>query len=253
METMKQLVHSLLSDTSNAVSHLQRINEALLKEYELHLGSYLSVLPLQVEIYYVNFQTRPLFVDTNMHCLSSMNAKIDPEIWSLQSGRFGKLYCHLRGHGGIDVCLSDNETYALSATIKSARINGEDVWSQSRVYARIMQIICEHEDRVGVEDITGWINGLDLQVLSRRAQPETGCVYHMKRRLRRMDKNNSLPLHSFMDVWNKKMPLTNVQRIDIYMAAHPTENALEVMRAHNYRFIPTGVRIKYGILPQARL
>lgn len=249
---MKQLVRNLLSDSSNTVSYLQLINEALLKEYELHYGGYLSIQPLQVEIYYVNFQAQPPFVDTNMQCLS-INSQIDPEIWQLQSNNFGKLYFHLRGRGGIDVCLSDSEHYALCSTVKSARINGEDVWGQSKVCERIMQTVGEHENVSKKEEIAYQINSLDLPSLSRREKPERGYVYHIKRRLRRLDKNNSLLLHSFMDIWNKKLSLTNMQRISVYMAAHPTENALEVMRGQGFHSIPAEARIRYGLSRKTHL
>lgn len=249
---MKQLVRNLLSDSSNTVFYLQQINEALLKEYELHYGGYLSIQPLQVEIYYVNFQVQPSFVDTNMQCLS-INSQINPEIWQLQSNNFGKLYFHLRGRGGIDVCLSDSEHYALCSTVKSARINGEDVWGQSKVCERIMQTVGEHENVSKKEEIAHQINSLDLQFLSCREKPEKGYVYHIKRRLRRLDKNNSLLLHSFMDIWNKKLSLTNMQRISVYMAAHPTENALEVMRGQGFHSIPAEARIRYGLSRKAHL
>lgn len=253
MEQMKQLVQNLLSDSSNTVSCLQLINEALLKEYELHYGGYLSLQPLQVEIYYVNFQAQPPFVDTNMQCLS-INSRIDPEIWQLQSNNFGKLYFHLRGHGGIDICLSDSEHYALCSTVKSARINGEDVWGQSKVCERIMQTVCEHENVSKKEEIAYKINNSqDLQTLSRREKSEKGHVYHIKRKLRRLDKNDSLLLHSFMDVWNKKLALTNMQRISVYMAAHPAENVLEVMREQGFHSIPVEARIRYGLSRKTHL
>lgn len=250
MEKMKQLVQNLLSDSRNAVSYLQQINEALLRDYEVHYDDYLSIQPLQVEIFYVNFHASPPFVDTNMQCISSADfrtARADPEIWQLQSDNFGKLYFHLRGRGGIDVCLSDSERYALCSTVKSARINGENIWGQSKVCEHVMQIIGGHENVSEKDEIARRINGADRQIISRRADPVTGPVYHVKRRLRRMDRNNSLQLHSFMDVWNRKLPLTNMQRINIYMAAHPAENVLDVMRERGIRSIPTEVRIKYGI------
>lgn len=250
MEKMKQLVQRLLSDNTNVVSCLQQINEALLRDYELHYGNYLSILPLQVEIFYVNYQTKPPFVDTNMQCMSSVNHyQPDSDVWDLQSARFGKLYFHLHGRGGIDICLSDSKQYALCSTVKSARINGEDVWGQFKVCERVMQIIGEYENLSGKEEIGCRINrGSDsLQSISHRVEPEAGHVYHIKRGLRRMDKNSSLQLHSFMDIWNKGLYLTNLQRIRIYMDAHPTENALEVIRQQKFRSIPAEVRIRYGI------
>ena len=81
---MKQLVRNLLLDSSNTVSCLQQINEALLKEYELHYNNYLSIQPLQVEIFYVNVPAKPPFIDTNMQCVSSGNSKIAPELWKQQ-------------------------------------------------------------------------------------------------------------------------------------------------------------------------
>lgn len=252
---MKQLVQRLLSDNINAVSYLQQINEVLLKEYELQYSDYLSILPLQVEIFYVNYQANPPFVDTNMQCISSVDHQPDLDIWNLQSARFGKLYFHLRGHSGIDICLSDNKQYALCSTVKSARINGEDVWGQSKVCERIMQIIGEHENVSEKEEIAYRINYScsDSQTILPRVKQETDHVYHIKRKLRHIDKNNALLLHSFMDIWNKKLPLTNMQRINIYMAAHPTENALEVMRKQNFRSIPVEVRLKYGISRKTHL
>ena len=247
MEKMKQLVRNLLLDSSNTVSCLKQINEALLKEYELHYNNYLSIQPLQVEIFYVNFQANPPFIDTNMQCVSSVNSKIDPEIWKLQSDNFGRLYFHLRGHGGIDICLSDSEQYALCSTIKSARINGEEIWGQSKVCEQVMQIVSEHEGISGKKEIAYQINNLDVQTISRRTKAETGYIYHMKRRLRHTDKNNSLLLHSLMDIWNKNLALSNIQRINIFMAAHPTEDPLEVIRRQGFRTIPVEVRNKYGI------
>lgn len=117
MERMKQTVHELLSERGNAIiSRLQQINEKLLKEYELHYSDYLLIQPLQMEIFYVNYHMTPTFVDTSMHCISSGNNLVDTDIWKLQSARFGKLYFHLKGQGGIDICLSDSRDFALCAT-----------------------------------------------------------------------------------------------------------------------------------------
>ena len=250
MEKMKQLVRELLSDSTNKESCLQQINEALLKEYELYYNDYLTIQPLQVEIFYVNFQACPPFIDTNMQCISSINTKIDTEIWPLQSNRFGKLYYHLRGRGGVDICLSDSEQYALCATI---RINNEEIWGQSKVCQRIAQIISKHENASTKEKIAEQINNRGVQNISLRAKAEADYVYHIKRKLRHMDKSYPLLLHSFMDIWNKKLSLTNLQRMNIYMAAHPTEDALEVMRRQGFHSIPVEIRIKYGIPRNAHL
>lgn len=49
MDKMKELVDGLLSTESLPVPFLQRINEALLKEYRLSAGGFLTVLPKEVE------------------------------------------------------------------------------------------------------------------------------------------------------------------------------------------------------------
>ena len=162
-------------------------------------------------------------------------------------------YISIYGHGGIDICLSDSEQYALCSTIKSARINGEEIWGQSKVCEQVMQIVSEHEGISGKKEIAYQINNLDVQTISRRTKAETGYIYHMKRRLRHTDKNNSLLLHSLMDIWNKNLALSNIQRINIFMAAHPTEDPLEVIRRQGFRTIPVEVRIKYGIAHKMHL
>ena len=44
-----------------------------------------------------------------------------------------------------------------------------------------------------------------------------------------------------------------MQRINTYMAAHPTENALEVMRKQGFHSIPAEARIKYGLSRKTHL
>lgn len=257
MEYLKKLVRDL-SEGNNGrndqIRLLQQVNEAMLKRYQLSIGGYLFVQPLEVEIFYVNRKSNPPYVDTNMHCL--IDPKMESELWQLQSARFGQLYYHLKGTGGIDVCLSDSNEYALCCTIKSARINDEEVWRQSNVRNTIVSRICEHDH---VEDRESVIQGINsptsLPVLSCREHPleESEAVYHTKRKLRRTDKNSSLPLHSFTDVWNKKLLLTSVQRITLYMKAHPEEDVMEVMRQQGFHAIPGEIRMRYNISRSQKL
>lgn len=67
MSTMKQLVAELLTVSGQLVACLQRINEALLKAYQLTIPSVLTLYPKEVEIYYVNLAIRPPYVDVNTH------------------------------------------------------------------------------------------------------------------------------------------------------------------------------------------
>lgn len=213
----------------------------------MSIGDYLLVQPLAVDIFYVNKKGSYPYIDTNMHCM--VDPKMQTEIWSLQSARFGQLYYHLKGAGGIDICLSDSPDYALCCTLKSARINGVDIWRQTKVRNTIVEHISEHENLEDKETVIQRINNIQsVPVLSCRENPITkGHVYHVKRQLRRTDKNSSLPLHSFMDIWNKNMPITTAKRINLYTHAHPTENVVEVMRRQGFHFIPIEIRIKYHI------
>ena len=94
---------------------LQGINEQVLKHYCISSGGYLKLIPKDVEIYYVNRMANPPYMDTNMQCM--MGSKNNDGIWKLQSGRFGQLYFHQKGTGGVDICLSDSPDYALYCSI----------------------------------------------------------------------------------------------------------------------------------------
>jgi len=253
METLKNLVHELLVTNDNPTVLLQRINEQLLKNYQLSMGDYLTVLPKEVEIYYVNRKAPKPFIDANMHCM--LDPKTDAEIWKLQSNRFGQIYCHKKGLGGIDVCLSDSNDYALCCTIKAALVNGEESWSPLKVRNAVIKAVGEHEHLSERLDVMDRLNDLHAEPsLHLREQPLSGYVYNLRRRgLRRRDKNVVLPLRSFIDLWNDKLLLSKVQKISLYMEAHPTEKVLDVLRANNFHYIPTEIKIRYKIDSRARL
>lgn len=253
METLKNLVHELLITKNNPTALLQQINGQLLKNYQLSIGDYLTVLPKEIEIYYVNRKIPVPFVDANMHCM--LDPKTDADIWKLQSNRFGQLYCHKKGLGGIDVCLSDSNDYALCCTIKAALINGVDVWNSLKVRNAVIKAVSEHEHLSERPDVTDFLNNLrSTPSLCPRLQPQDGYVYNLHRRgLRRRDKNVALPLRSFIDLWNEKLLISKVQKINLYMEAHPDEKILDVLHANNFHYIPTEIKIRYKIDSRARL
>lgn len=257
MEQLKQIIGSLLSDSNNAQHYLQKLNETILKEYKIVFKNYLSIIPLEVEISYANFKCTPQFIDASMHCITTNGYRIvgTNELWKLQSNRFGKLYFHLKGAEGIDLCLSDSRDYALCMNIKGAKINDEEIMGKTKVAQRIMQIINEYERITEKNDIADFINYTNQEqyIVKNENHPQIDCVYHTKRKLRNYDKNSHFLLHSFIDVWNKKIALTNPQRLNLYMAAHPNEDVLEVMRKQKFRFIPTDIRTKYNLSYKVRL
>lgn len=253
MEDLRKSVHELLNAKGNHLLMLQHINELVLRDYCLSLGGYLTLVPKEVEIYYVNQKVTPSFVDTNMQCM--VDPKTNDEIWDLQSGRFGQLYFHQKGSGGIDICLSDGKDYALSCSIKAAEVNGEECWSALKVRNRLIEVICQHEGLSDKADVMKWINRIhSLPMLRRSEIPQEGECYHLRRKnLRRRDKNVLLPLHSLMDLWNKGVAINNVQKLMIYLNLHPDADILQVLREHQFRFIPSEIRIRYNLGRKVKL
>lgn len=253
MEELKKCVHELLNAKGNHLPLLQHINELILSDYYISTGGYLTLIPKEVEIYYVNRMATPPFVDTNMQCM--VDPKTNDEIWNLQSGRFGQLYFHLKGSGGIDVCLSDSHDYALCCSIKAAEVNGEECWSPLKVRNRMVEIICKQEGLSDKQAVMNWVNRIySMPMLHRRETPHEGEFYHLRRKnLRRRDKNVLLPLHSLMDLWNKGVNINNVQKLMIYLNLHPDADILQVLRDHQFRFIPSEIRIRYNLGKNVKL
>jgi hypothetical protein len=252
-EGIIELVHALLNTKDNQISLLQQINDELLSKYQLSYGNYLKIYPKDVEIYYVNKGSNNPFVDTNMHCM--LDPKTNTEIWGLQSNRFGKLYIHRKGMGGVDVCLSDSNDYALCCSIKSAEVNGEDIWSGIKIRDIILKVICENNHLSDKMEALNLLNSnKSSQVLSLRQQPSEEYIYHIRRSsLRRRDKYVLSPLRSLSDLWSKKLVINNVQKVNLYMKAHPDENVLDVLREHGFRYIPLEIKIRYKIDRKAKL
>lgn len=253
MEELKKCVHELLNAKGEHLPLLQRINEKILKCYCISSGGYLTLNPKVVEIYYVNRKAVPPYVDTNMQCMT--DPKTNDEVWKLQSGRFGQLYFHQKGLGGIDVCLSDSNDYALCCSIKAAEVNGEECWSPLKVRNRIVEIICQQEGLSDKVEVMEWMNRVhSMPMLRRREHPQEGEFYHVRRKgLRYRDKQVLLPLRSFMDLWNKGLAINNVQKLMIYLKLHPDADILQVLREQHFRYIPSEIRIRYQLDKKVKL
>ena len=253
MEELKKKVNELLSTKDNHLPLLQGINELVLKHYYVSLGSSLSLIPKDVEIYYVNRKATSPYVDTNMQCM--IDSKMHDKIWALQSGRFGQLYFHLKGAGGIDLCLSDSPHYALCCTIKGAEINGEEFWSALKVRNRLVDIVCQHLGLSDKVEVMEWINSVhSLPMLYRHGISQEGECFHLRRKnLRHRDKNVLLPLRSLMDLWIKGLAINNVCKLMIYLNVHPDADILSVLREHQFRYIPSEIRIRYNLGKNVKL
>ena len=253
MEELKKMVCKLLNTKGYHLPLLQQINELVLRDYYISVGNYLTLIPKEVEIFYVNRTVTPSYVDTNMQCL--IDPKTNDEIWKLQSGRFGQLYFNQKGSGGIDVCLSDNHDYALCCTIRAAEVNGEECWSPLKVRNRLVEIICQHEGLSDKQMVMNWLNNIhSLPMLYRREKSQEGECYHLRRKnLRHRDKNVLLPLRTVMDLWNKGLAINNVQKLMIYLNLHPDADVLQVLRDHQFRYIPSEIRIRYKLDKKVKL
>lgn len=103
-------------DKEEQVRILQEIGGLLLTDYVIKIGD-ITVEPLWVEAYYYDEQKFP---DCNTH----MSEK--------QKNRFGQLYFHKEGRGGLDVCLSSGDYY-LSFLLK-ATLMCEEFKKQTDIY-----------------------------------------------------------------------------------------------------------------------
>lgn len=114
MEKLKVVVKNLEEETDRKkqIELLQSINCLLLTEYVIKIRDFI-IEPFLVEAYYY---CQGKFEDTNTHGFKSEKCRMG------QSGRFGKLYVHKMGYGGIDICLSMREDYCLSFLIKNSLV-----------------------------------------------------------------------------------------------------------------------------------
>lgn len=114
MENLKTAIKNLEKeiDREKQIELLQSINKFLLTEYVIKIRDFI-IEPLLVEAYYY---CPGKFEDTNTHGFKSEKCRRG------QSGRFGKLYVHKMGYGGIDICLSMREDYCLSFLIKNSLV-----------------------------------------------------------------------------------------------------------------------------------
>jgi hypothetical protein len=119
MKNLKELVGKLIkeNDKRTQVKILQEINEKLLTEYVIKISNNFIVYPLHIEAYYYH---QGKFEDKNTHGSKSK------KLFEKQSNRFGELYFHAMGRGGVDICLSDG-SYGLSFLIKASKVCIDDI------------------------------------------------------------------------------------------------------------------------------
>ena len=104
---------TLVSNLKNAaydepVHILQMLGDKLINDCRIEVFG-VTIEPLWVEAYCYD-ETR--FPDQNTHRSRK------------QKNRFGQLYFHERGYGGVDICLSNSEDFCLSFLLKATLANG---------------------------------------------------------------------------------------------------------------------------------
>ena len=93
---------------AETIGILRKIGALLIRDCQIHVLDTV-IQPLWVEAYYFRAD---FFPDLNTHRSP------------LQKNRFGRLYFHRRGYGGLDLCLSDSEDAWLSFLLKASLVNG---------------------------------------------------------------------------------------------------------------------------------
>lgn len=132
---------------------------------------------------------------------------------------------------------------------------GEECWSSLKVRNRLVEIICQQEGLSDKQMVMDWVNRIhSLPMLHRREKSQEGEFFHLRRKnLRHRDKNVLLPLRSVMDLWNKGLAINNVQKLMIYLSQHPDADILQVLREHQFRYIPSEIRIRYKLDKKVKL
>lgn len=104
---------TLVSNLKNAaydepVHILQMLGDKLINDCRIEVFG-VTIEPLWVEAYCYD---KTHFPDYNTHRSRK------------QKNRFGQMYFHERGYGGVDICLSNSEDFCLSFLLKATLANG---------------------------------------------------------------------------------------------------------------------------------
>lgn len=156
MEKLKEALSLLksLTQKSDIVKQLQKINQLVLCDYMIELPNKLLIYPLEVESYYYN---EIYFPDESMHKNELQKTEL----------RFGKFYFHRRGvlekdniirgkRGGVDICLSLDDNY-LSLLIRSAIFVKDKIQGPSNLKEQIINT-CNSTDIEKIQIIGRAIN-----------------------------------------------------------------------------------------------
>lgn len=192
MENLRAAIKKLERETDREkqIKILQSINKLLLTGYEIKIGD-LIIEPLLVEAYYY---CPGKFEDTNTHGFKSEKCR------RAQSGRFGKLYVHKIGYGGIDICLSQKNDYCLSFLIKNSLVYKNAAEENKKFCTQVSLLRYLKENLSGADFIEQ--NG----VLCEKAQKAVDVVHTVRKGVKDSFKDEKLASLSVDSL--KDYPLT---------------------------------------------
>lgn len=144
MENLETAIKNLEkeNDREKQIKILQSVNKLLLTGYLVKVGD-LIIEPLLVEAYYY---CPGKFEDTNTHGFKNEKCRLG------QSDRFGKLYVHKIGYGGIDICLSRKKDYCLSFLIKNSLVLKEGA-GEKKEFCTQVSLLRYLKENLGEADV----------------------------------------------------------------------------------------------------
>lgn len=220
----------LTQTKGDALKRLQAIRERFLREYVIRVGEFV-VEPLLVETYYHN---PPLFSDGNVHGSDK------------QKNRFGKLYFHETGRGGVDICLSCGDYY-FSLLIKNSLVTEGD---RALGFQRQTELY----------DLLKGFRDMDAVVLEKRENANDAIVFHTVRK--GLVKDNAVKSDRLASVtgFERKDPNGKRYRFDLekgytkeylvveYLKAHPGEFSEATFKNAFLDYVPKTIRETPGLL-----
>lgn len=192
MKNLKTAVRNLEKETyrKKQIEILQSINKLLLTGYVVKVGDFI-IEPLLMEAYYY---CPGKFEDTNTHGFKSEKCRRG------QSGRFGKLYVHKMGYGGIDICLSQKNDYCLSILIKNSLVY-KNAAEESKKFCTQVSLLRYLKENLGGADFIEQ-NG----ILCEKTQKAVDVVHTVRKGVKGSFKNEELASLSVDSL--KDYPLT---------------------------------------------
>lgn len=173
-EKVKNLEKLTAEEQPQQIKLLQELGSLILKEYVIMIPALnVTIEPLLVEAYYYDNEKFP---DKSVHSSKESNCMTVKQAKLRQQKNFAKLYIHYakKKNDGLDICLTDSDSYYLSFLIKNALVNGE--W---KTQSYISEELCKKCNQCN--NVTDCVFNSDV-VLYPRTVPLKGIILHVPRK-----------------------------------------------------------------------